>query len=108
MKLCFDMHELQIFLTFACSMVFKHKAQVRSSLTTDVLAEFVWNLFRKDYIKFHNKIQPIKISLCMEIHLKVRRQKLMTADAVQRKLQSGFIFHIVSLNVLLKFIDIVN
>lgn len=44
----------------------------------------------------------------MEIHLKVRRQKLMTADAVQRKLQSGFIFHIVSLNVLLKFIDIVN
>lgn len=43
-KLCFAMQELQIFFTFAESIMFKHRAQVRSSLLIVEFAELVWNL----------------------------------------------------------------
>lgn len=44
----------------------------------------------------------------MKIHLKIRCQQLMTANAMQRKLERGFVLRVVSVNVMLEVADIVD
>lgn len=43
----------------------------------------------------------------MKVHFKIRRKQLVTANAVNRKLERGFVLYVVGLNVQFEVLDVV-